>query len=77
MNGLGETFLISKKDQKVRIEAFESEVFFKSWESIRISFHQKYDTKHIKELAEKAGFEVIQSFYDSQKYFSDSIWRLK
>ncbi|NER02214.1 MAG: L-histidine N(alpha)-methyltransferase [Okeania sp. SIO3C4] len=77
INGLGATFLISKKEQKVRIEACESEVFFQPWEQIHISFHQKYNTKNIKELAEKVGFEVIHSFYDSQKYFSDSIWRLK
>ncbi len=31
INGLGETFLISKKEQKVRIEACESEVFFQPW----------------------------------------------
>ena len=50
MNGLGETFLISKKEQKVTIEACESEVFFQLWEPIHISPHQKYDTKYIKQL---------------------------
>ena len=77
INGLGETFLISKKEQQVKLASLDTEISFDNWESIHISFHQKYDDEHIKNLAEKSGFEVIHSFYDSQKYYSNSIWRLK
>jgi L-histidine N-alpha-methyltransferase len=77
IDGLGETFLISKKEQIVKLLSLDVELHFKSWEPIRISLHQKYDDEYIKELAEKTGFEVIHSLYDNQKYFSNSIWRLK
>lgn len=77
INGLGETFLISKKAQSVKIVSIDTEIFLNAWEPIHISVHRKYDDHDIQELAEKTGFEIIHSFYDNQKYFSNSIWRLK
>ena len=35
---------------------------------------KKYSVSDIEVLAEKGGFKVIKHFYDSKKYFTDSLW---
>ena len=77
LSGLGETFLISRREQIVKLSSVDTTIHFGSWESIHISLHHKYEEKDINGLAENTGFRVISTFYDSRKYFSDSVWQLK
>ncbi|CAK0755072.1 Methyltransf_33 domain-containing protein [Gammaproteobacteria bacterium] len=77
VNGLGESSLISKKNQTVNLLASNTEISFKAWEKISVCYHQKYEEADIEIFAEKSGFTVVRNFYDVNKYFCNSIWKLK
>ena len=71
------SYLVSTVDQEVRIEAIDCTIHFDAWETIYMERSQKYSEKDIRQLAEKTGFEVVQSFFDTQHYFTDSLWSVK
>lgn len=73
--GEAKSFLVSKTDQNVYIEKLNTTFEFKSGESIFTEISQKYDERMINALAEKAGFQIQNNFYDSKKYFVDSLWQ--
>jgi uncharacterized SAM-dependent methyltransferase len=37
----------------------------------------KYKDSDVTKLAEETGFEIVQNYTDSKKYFLDSLWRMK
>jgi L-histidine Nalpha-methyltransferase len=71
------SFLISRAEQEVFIEALDANFHFKAWEPIFMEISQKYNLEMIEDLARAAGFEVRQNFFDSRKYFVDSLWKPK
>lgn len=38
---------------------------------------QKYDLPMIESLAGKSGFEVAVNYFDSRKWFVNSLWKVK
>ena len=68
------SYLISKKDQTVSIEALDAEYKLKRWEPIFMELSRKFDQESIENLAEKYGFRVKQSFTDPRNFFVDSLW---
>ena len=72
-----ESYIYSIKSQTVHINGLNREFQFKAWEGIQTEQSFKYSTEDIKILAEENGFEVQESLYDSNKYFVDSVWRVK
>ena len=36
---------------------------------------QKYNLRVIEEFASESGFSVEQNFFDSRKYYTDSLWQ--
>jgi dimethylhistidine N-methyltransferase len=77
ITGATRSFIVSTKDQEVRIEALGQAFHFNAWEAINVELSQKYDIPMIEQLAEEAGFEVLEHLFDDQKYFVDSVWRKK
>ena len=71
------SFLISRENQIVHIESLTSDFEFKQWEPVFMEISQKYSLEMIEDLAESSGFQIEQNFFDSQKYFVDSLWSLK
>lgn len=71
------SFLVSKKDQSVRFGKLDLNVNFKKGERIHTEISRKYDFAELESIAMKDGFEVIQHFVDSKKYFCDTLWRVK
>lgn len=69
------SFLISQKQQIVHIEAINQSFEFEKWEPIFMEVSQKYNLGMIKELAEKSGFEIVQNFFDSNKFYTNSLWK--
>lgn len=69
------SFLISRKEQTVRIEALNKSFDFAAWEPIFMEISQKYNLKMIEDLAEKSGFQVQTNFFDSKEYYTDSLWK--
>lgn len=69
------SFLISREKQSIYIEALNRNFEFDQWEAIFMEISQKYNPKMIEELAGESGFEVAQTFFDSQNFYCDSLWR--
>ena len=68
------SYLVSLEDQVVDIPACNMEVHLKKWETIQTEISQKYDMDMIYELAGNSGFRVCRDFFDSNRYFVNSIW---
>ena len=73
--GTAKSFLVSKLDQEVFIEAFNLKVHFDAWESIHTEISQKYDDKIVEWLASEAGLKIETRFADSEDCFRNYILR--
>ena len=71
------SYLVSKKEQKVRFSNINLEVVFKKGERVHTEISRKYDFVELESIAAKDGFEVIQHFVDSKNYFCDTLWKVK
>lgn len=69
------SFLISRAAQSVDIAALNQTFHFKAWEPIFMEISQKYSLEMIEDLAAASGFQVSRNFFDSRKYFVDSLWQ--
>lgn len=71
------SFLISRKAQTVRVKAVNKTFDFAAWEPIFMEISQKYNSQMIEDLAQTSGFQIEKEFFDSNKYFVDSLWKTK
>ena len=69
-----ESYLISKTEQEVYVEALDLSIAFMAWESIFMEMSRKFGINEIDNLALRYGFEVLQNFTDKKNYFTDSLW---
>jgi uncharacterized SAM-dependent methyltransferase len=60
----------------VHIKALNKTFKFVEWEAIQTEQSLKYSIKDIENLAFESGFQIKESFYDSKKYFVDSLWQV-
>ena len=51
--------------------------YFKPWEPIHTESSYKFLIDDIKNMARRGGFEVRKNFFDSKRYFVDSLWQVK
>ncbi len=72
--GAMESFLISRKQQRVFIETLDKHFEFDKAEPIHLEYSFKYLEEDIEQMAEDAGFEVVQHFVDDKERFVDSLW---
>ena len=70
-----ESYLISKGDQEVTIKSLGKTYTFKENEPVHIEYSHKFSKNDIALLAHKAGFEIVDHFYDERHLFVDSLWR--
>jgi dimethylhistidine N-methyltransferase len=73
-NGALKSYLVSKTDHKVQIEALEQIFHFEKWEPVFMELSRKYDLKTIEDLAKSHGFKFEKHFSDHRRYFVDSLW---
>lgn len=73
--GAVKSYLISTSAQEVKVNALERSFGFDKWEPIHTESSHKFSPKDIEAFAARAGFEVVEHYYDSRQYFSDSLWR--
>ena len=74
-DGAARSYLISREEQTVYIEALGQDFDFAQWEPIYMEISQKYTLAMIAELAEKSGFRVVKNFFDSKNYYTNSLWK--
>ncbi len=72
--GACKSFLVSLQDQVVRIGEADF-IFFKEGETIQTEISHKYRVDQVEQLADKCGYELVDNFYDSKKWFVDSLWK--
>ncbi len=70
------SFLLSKSNQKVTMEANETDYTFKKWEPIFMEISRKYDIETIHSLAKQAGFKIVKNFFSERKYYVDTLWKV-
>jgi len=75
VNGEAQSYLISQKEQKVMIRALDQSFLFEEGEPIFMEISKKYDPETINTLAEEAGFDVKENFFDQKEYFTNSLWK--
>ena len=71
------SYLVSQEKQEVFIEAIGQSFKFKPWEPIRTEFSYKYLESDIEGLARDTKFRVVEQFYDSRRYFTNSLWQVR
>ncbi len=71
--GSCKSYLISKANQKVKVNGTENIHFLKD-EYIFMEISQKFTIAQLDEMAIKASFRPVQHFFDSKKWFTDAIW---
>jgi len=74
--GAARSYLVSRKNQKVTIDALEQSFEFEAWETIRMELSQKYGMNDIANLAEQSGYKLTKRFVDSKGYFVDAVFEL-
>ena len=70
------SYLVSTRNQFVRLKALNKVIPFAAWETIHTEISQKYDLQDIETFAAASGCEIAGNFLDSKRYFVDSIWRV-
>ncbi len=75
-SGAIESYLVSLEKQTVLLKELEQSFSFDDWEAIHTEYSYKYLESDIKSLAKETGFIIETQFYDSKKYFVDSVWRV-
>jgi L-histidine Nalpha-methyltransferase len=77
VSGECRSYLISEEAQQVNVKSLDATFHFHAWEAIHTEISRKYDLHFIQSLADKTGFELVENFFDDNKYYLDSLWRVK
>ncbi len=71
--GITKSFLVSTKNQTVRINAINKSFDFAEDEKIQTEMSRKYNDDIVHKLIEKTDFTIVAKFTDSKNYFADYI----
>jgi L-histidine Nalpha-methyltransferase len=74
VEGSARSFLISREQQSVHIAALNRTFEFDQWEAVFMEISQKYSLRMIMELAAESGFAIKEQFFDSRRFYCDSLW---
>lgn len=76
-SGAMESYLVSKTRQQVLIRELKQTFEFQPWEPVHTEYSYKYLDSDIMDLASSTGFTIVDRFYDSKHWFTDSLWRVE
>ncbi len=74
--GEARSYLISKKDQVVNLFKVKERYNIKAAEAILTEISRKFDLSDIEKLAIDSGFKVVRNFFDSNNYYTNSLWQV-
>lgn len=77
IRGAMESHLISLEKQEVYVKALEKSFHFDAFEAIHVEYSYKYLPSDCEYLAKETGYEIMANYYDSKKYYLDSLWKVK
>jgi L-histidine N-alpha-methyltransferase len=75
LTGACKSFLVSLAAQDVTIH--DMVFHFEEHEIIDMEISQKYAVEEIDDLAAQTNFETKETFFDSKKWFLDTLWQVK
>lgn len=76
VEGAIQSYLISKKKQEVFIGKLKWLFSLRAQEPIHTESSYKYLIEEIEDMANKNNFKLVENFFDSNKYFVDSLWKV-
>ncbi len=76
-SGAMESYLVSRESQNVMIHDIGESFSFDPWEPIHTEYSYKYLESDIAKLAEDTRFAPVTQFYDSDRFFTDVLWRVQ
>lgn len=77
LSGACESYLVSLREQTVRLAALGEEIRFEAWEAIYMELSQKYDLAAVEGLAAGAGFGRKRAFLDEENGYLLDLWEKK
>jgi L-histidine N-alpha-methyltransferase len=72
-----ESWLVSLEEQTVDIGHLGARFNFRKGEKIHTEYSHKYSVADINSMAMYSGFDVAGMFFDSRRYFVDSLWKVR
>lgn len=75
--GAMESFLVSREEQTVRVEALERSFTFHAFEAVHVETSRKYLVEETQSLARRGGFRSVAQWLDARGYFLDALWAPK
>ncbi|MFS4456558.1 L-histidine N(alpha)-methyltransferase [Maribacter sp. 2304DJ31-5] len=73
--GTAKSYLVSKREQSVRINKIDLNVHFKQWETIHTEISQKYDDQIVARLAKKAHLKIVTEFSDTDNRYKNYVFK--
>lgn len=77
VKGAMESYLVSREDQDVAIDALNRCFHFDAYEGIHMEQSTKYLEKDVLDMARHAGFETVAHWHCTRGWFVDALWRVK
>lgn len=75
ISGEAKSFLISRERQTIYIRAADFTFNLEPWEPIQTELSKRYAPEEIVQLSLNNHFQVVESFYDRNRYFLNTIWK--
>lgn len=72
-SGACRSYLISRAEQEVQIG--DKKIYFAENEAVNMEISQKYTLAETESMAAQSGFEPVDTFFDSRRWFADTLWR--
>jgi len=74
LSGAIKSYLVSTCNQKIHIRDLNSSFIFNEGEVVHAESSYKFTTDQCSVMAEVAGFDVVDNYFDDRNYFVDSLW---
>lgn len=71
--GLAKSYLISQKQQTVRIGKLNQSFSFERGEAIHTEISRKFTTDQVEDYFASTGFQCVEHFFDCKHYFVDTL----
>ena len=71
--GIAKSFICSKQDQTVAIQALDQTIYFEKGERIFVEISRKYNDDILNSILLETDFAIVQKFTDSKNYFADYV----
>ena len=75
ISGETKSYLVSMKDQTVRMNKLDLNYDFKYAEPLFMEISKKYSLQELEALAKESNFKVIEHFHDCKHYFVNTLWK--